>query len=113
MAKIKAGARYRIIVDALHEVFNLPNTAAFEAEYEISAMQYAVFFPLAVRGDNGGWIRTGKERPCVNIPDHDGKGITQYAIGEPIHTTHDENARYAVRKKGRKGGLRVLRRLLP
>ena len=84
MPKIKAGIHhYRIIKDAMREVFNVPNPPLMQGNIRVKDDFYACFYHLAVRGKDGGWTAPGG---CgwLNIPDCDGKAFTQINLSGEI-----------------------------
>jgi hypothetical protein len=100
MAEIKAGGKdektYKDKIVAIKEVFNKVVRTNRLTEYEIIKDKVAVFLPLAVHGDNGGWIRTKESRPCINIPGPGKKCVTQIAIEELEPTRRGSNTEYAL-----------------
>jgi len=108
MEKLIAGDKNQIIYskkDGL-KLFNITRYNARTVEYVIKTdKQLAVFIPLAVRGKDGGWIRTRQGTTCINIPDEKSKNFTQYALRKPLHNGQGKNAKYALFvQKDRKPG---------
>ena len=84
MAKIKAGIHhFRIIEDALKEVFNKFSFQARHSNHHIKDDKFACFYHLAVRGENGGWYPPD-DRFWLNIPDCDGRTFTQINLHDEV-----------------------------
>jgi len=84
MAKLIAGKdNYRIIKDAMDQVFNVKNIQIMRSNHHIKDNKYACFYHLAQKGENGGWFPPD-DRVWLNIPDCDGKAFTQINLQNEI-----------------------------